>query len=260
MTGLPIQSDWTDWLCVPRQLPPNTVLIATGDVHVRSDLLRETYRALREDVESAISEGMSVNYLLLGDLVDRGPDSSGVLELASQGLDVGGVTQTNLLGNHDDWFLRILRDPIDIHDGEYHTWIDNGGLDTLNSYGVQYAPMGPEDCAALLVGRVPDHHVALLEQLSDHHLVDEYLCVHAGVHPLVPLRDQRQSIFLWIRDGFMEIDYWDHDFTVIHGHTPLETHEIRDHRISIDTGACKTGRLTTVWIEGHHARFLVSHE
>ena len=237
MTELPIRSEWTDWVDAPRPLAPGKVLIATGDVHGRSDLLRATFQTLQGDTENAVVEGRSINYVLLGDLVDRGPDSSGVLELVSQGLGVGGVTQTNLLGNHDDWFLRFLRDPIGSHDGEYHTWIDNGGLETLKSYGISAVPLDLEDCSATLAGRVPDHHVALLEQLIDHHLVDEYLCVHAGVHPIVPLEDQRQSIFLWIRDKFMEVDYWNHDFTVIHGHTPLQAHEVSTAEQIWSTGA-----------------------
>lgn len=190
----------------------------------------------------------------LGDYVDRGPDSRGVIDhLLDHPLPVDKTV--HLLGNHEDAMLRFLDD---IWIGE--SWMGFGGRETLRSYGiapdagmVRYVWLA---AAQTELGSVlPDRHLAFLKRLRLWHREGGYLFVHAGIRPRIELERQRQDDLIWIRNEFLESDA-DHGCVVVHGHSIRREPEIRHNRIGIDTGACFTNRLTALVLEGNEQRFL----
>lgn len=197
---------------------------AIGDIHGCLDLLVDLLA--RIDREAA---GRPYRLICLGDYIDRGPDSAGVvaaLRGRQAGAEPGRVIY--LKGNHEDMLLRALRRP----DAVEH-WLRNGGRETLESFGVRRAEDVPSDILEW-VGRCPTAYE------------DERRCfVHAGLNPAYDRASQRDVDRLWIRDEFLAVD---HDFGryVVHGHTPLREGrpDVRRHRVNLDTGAVYGGRLT----------------
>src|SRR3546814_588415 len=138
--------------------------------------------------------------------------------------------------------------------------MQNGGIETLFSYGLGRGAGGDPDArlAALraqLAAALPAGHLAFLKALRPTHVEGDYLFVHAGIRPGVPLAQQTPEDLLWIREPFLS-DERDHGRVVVHGHTICERPEVFDNRIGIDTGAFATGRLTCLVLEGTTHRFL----
>jgi serine/threonine protein phosphatase 1 len=170
--------------------------------------------------------------ICLGDYVDRGPESRGVVETV-MGL-VDGGSWICLKGNHEDMMIEALR--TDRSGGLGH-WISNGGGETLASYGGEAG--------------VPAAHLDWLEALPLIHLDAHRLYVHAGVKPAVPLVDQEPEALMWIRDLFLNAPAQALPCHVVHGHTPywggkpdLSLPELLPHRTNLDTGAVWTGILS----------------
>ena len=167
-------------------------------------------------------------FVFLGDYVDRGPDSRGVIEylMALQHAQSGNVIC--LMGNHEDMLLAA----IDHSDWE-ERWLRNGGLQTLESYGIAYAAGIPRD------------HSNWLRTLPKFHDDGLRFFVHAGVHPNRPLDQQDEHDLLWIREPFLSSDK-DFGRLVVHGHTPLASGapDIRSNRLNLDTAAVYGGPLT----------------
>jgi serine/threonine protein phosphatase 1 len=192
----------------------------------------------------------------LGDYVDRGPDSRGVIDhLLDHPLPVDETI--HLLGNHEDAMRQFLDD---IWIGE--SWMSFGGRETLQSYGV--APDAALTRHAWLtaaqkkLGQVlPERHLSFLKSLRLWHREGGYLLVHAGIRPRIELERQRRDDLIWIRHEFLESEA-DHGCIVVHGHSIRREPEIRHNRIGIDTGACFTGRLTALVLEGSERRFLAT--
>ncbi|HSG91524.1 MAG TPA: serine/threonine protein phosphatase, partial [Pseudomonadales bacterium] len=165
-----------------------------------------------------------------------------------------GFEAVHLMGNHDDFVLRVLT-------GEDPTlWLMNGGDTTLRSYGIDpLAPAGmgrrDEWLREQLAARLPDEHLAFLRGLRTMHTEGDYVFVHAGVRPGVPIAIQEPKDLLWIREPFLN-SRADHGKVVVHGHTPSEAPEVRANRIGIDTGACYGGKLTALVLEGSDRAFL----
>ncbi len=233
--------------------PDDTRIYAVGDVHGCAGLLEQLQDAIRRDADSAAESRKIVVYL--GDYVDRGPDSAGVLSiLIDRPLD--GIEQVCLKGNHEDFLLRFLEDP-----GICDLWLMNGGRATLRSYGLSVERAGAEDAAAALSdafrARLPDAHLRFLQDLRLSHRAGGYLFVHAGIRPGVDLSQQTADDLLWIRDPFLRSSY-DHGCVVVHGHTPVEAPEVCFNRINIDTGAVWSGCLTALVMHGDRRSFLRS--
>jgi serine/threonine protein phosphatase 1 len=183
--------------------------------------------------------------VFLGDYIDRGPDSKKVLDL----LVTPGRTpeMVFLKGNHETFLLNFLKTPALLDN-----WRQCGGLETLVSYGLK-PPMNPSfnDQARLardLASAMPESHRKFLETLKLSFACGDFLFIHAGLRPLIPIQRQTEDDLLWIRDDFL---LWDKEFEkiVVHGHTPVLEPDIRFNRINIDTGAFATGRLTCMTIE-----------
>ena len=218
---------------------------AIGDIHGHIDLLRRAH-----DLIAADGGGTVVH---LGDLVDRGPDSRGVVEYLRAGV-AAGRPWVVLKGNHDRMFTRFLNDPKQPEPGLRSdlSWLHPGlgGATTLASYGVRNPgdrPVGPVHADAVQV--VPPDHRAFLSALPVLHRTDDAVFVHAGIRPGVALDRQAETDLVWIRAGFLD-DPRDHGTLIVNGHTALDAPTHYGNRLNIDSGAAYGGPLTAVVLEG----------
>lgn len=224
---------------------------AIGDVHGRADMLDN----LLERIEREIAEKpqKKVSIVFLGDLVDRGPSSAEVVErlrtYSPQGASVYFV-----MGNHEEVMLRVLAGEAEL----IASWLRFGGAETLRSYGVdpdQLERMPDPAAVHWLREAIPAEHRAFLKSFSDSIAFGDYLFVHAGIRPGVPLSEQAQSDLRWIREPFLG-DSSDHGVVVVHGHTITNAVEVTPNRIGIDTGAFCTGTLSALAVDGRE-RWLI---
>lgn len=227
-----------------------------GDVHGRADLLRQLHAQIVEDARSAAS-GVHCTVVHLGDYIDRGADSRGVVETLLNG-NLGGFETICLKGNHEDAMLRFLDD-----ETRGAGWLSIGGQATLLSYGVRV----PKDLSPQeelqhiwleLRLRMPLEHLEFLSNLKVKHQAGDYLFVHAGVKPGRPLSEQRPKDMMWIRGEFLR-SRLDHGKMVVHGHSPMERPDVQSNRIGIDTTAYATNVLTCLVLEGRERRFIATH-
>ena len=235
-----------------RKVPRNTRVYAIGDIHGQLALLELLHEMILDDASRAPEARKVIVYL--GDYVDRGPDSAGVIEqILSEPLRDFEVVC--LKGNHEDLLLRFLTDV-----SVASVWLTNGGADTLESYGVtapSFVPV-PSELATLqerFATQLPASHLAFLEGLSYAHTEGNYVFVHAGMVPGVPLAQQSPADLMWIRDEFLYSSE-DYGYVVVHGHTPSDDPEVHRNRINVDTGAFYTGRLTALVLHGEAVAFL----
>ncbi len=232
--------------------PDGHVIYAIGDLHGRSDLMDRMLARIQEDAVSRPAAHRTLVYL--GDYVDRGHDSSGVIDRLVDG-PPEGFEQVCLVGNHESWLLDFR---IDAAAGA--GWFMNGGVATLASYGVPYSHGANrmeqlEDARAAFVEALPQEHLEFLENLSFFWRAGDYVFVHAGVRPGVPLADQDPDDLVWIRDDFLGSSA-DFGAVIVHGHTIRDYPEERPNRIGIDTGAFATGCLTCLRLEGEQREFI----
>lgn len=224
---------------------------AIGDIHGHIGPLRAAHARIAEDRRRCGGDDAPVVHI--GDLVDRGPDSAGVIAHLAEGIDAGRPWIV-LRGNHDRMFTGFLNDHR-YHDSGLRPdmgWLHPrlGGVATLASYGVDAsAPRPPRDLHAEAVRKVPARHRALLAAAPLWHLRGEVLFVHAGIYPGVDLRDQTEDDLVWIRTPFLE-DTRDHGALVVHGHTALDRATHFGNRVDIDSSMAYGGHLTAVVIEG----------
>ena len=229
----------------PPAAPAGSRIYAIGDVHGRLDLLTRLHTLIAADAAEASARRRVVVYL--GDYIDRGPDSRGVIELLLR-QPLPGFEHVHILGNHEDYLLQFLeRAEVGPH------WCAYGGFETLASYGVRAADF--EGARRAFAAAIPPAHVAFLRNLKLTHSEGGYLFVHAGIRPGVALADQQADDLLWIRDEFLDSTD-DFGVCVVHGHTIVETPDQRANRIAIDTGAFFTGRLTALVLNGAERRFI----
>lgn len=227
-------------------LPTGMRVFAVGDIHGRLDLLEQLLGVIESDNQSR-GPIDSLHLVFLGDLVDRGPDSAGVIERLLS-LKASGRSATFLLGNHDEVFLKATLG--DVKATRFLTKI--GGKETILSYGItpdEYLASGFEELTKLLQERVPAEHREFLSGFSDSTRIGDYLFVHAGIRPGVPLEEQVPTDLRWIRGDFLSCNTM-HDAMVVHGHSISEEPELKTNRIGIDTGAFASGRLTALGLEG----------
>lgn len=216
-----------------------------GDVHGCLDLLDKLLADIAED--HAVRGPARGLIVLLGDLIDRGPDSAGVLKRLRE-FDRPDFRLVGLAGNHEEVLLKILAgDPTEVAG-----WLRFGGAETLLSYGVDpkaLDALSPAAAQRRIAEAVPRQDRHFLEQLADSMRFGDFLLVHAGIRPGVPPEQQSLRDLRWIREPFLT-DTRDHGMVVVHGHTISERVEAVGSRIGIDTGAYATGRLTALGIEG----------
>jgi serine/threonine protein phosphatase 1 len=225
--------------------PPGAALYAIGDIHGHSQLLERLLEPARREAAA----GKTVMVVGLGDYVDRGPDTPGVVDRLLDIAHAPNVEARFLRGNHDQLLLDFLAD----HSmGPY--WQRVGGHETLQSYGVE-----PPDSRGhmdawreardLFAANLPPAHLEFYRGLNFSFIWGDYFFAHAGAQPGIPLEQQTAQDLMWIRKVFLEDDR-PFDRIVVHGHTPAEEAHADHRRIGLDTGAYMTGVLSACRFEG----------
>ena len=239
---------------LPR-VPDDVRVYAIGDIHGRLDLFDQLLAKIDADHDARPEKRRIL--ILLGDLVDRGPDSAGVVRRALT-LD-GSSDETHVIaGNHEELFQAALDDDRDA----MRIFARAGGRETILSYGVAtdvYDRTDFDDLSELIRAHLPQEHVDFLARLEDVVEIGDYAFVHAGIRPGVPLKDQRASHLRWIRSEFLD-HRGTHPKMIVHGHTITDRVDERPNRIGIDTGAYESGRLTAIGLDGDQRWFIDTSE
>jgi serine/threonine protein phosphatase 1 len=226
---------------------------AVGDIHGRLDLLDDMLRLIDEDMTSRRPKKTFI--IFLGDLIDRGPDSAGVVERLRTYRPLG-AKPVFLGGNHEEVLLRILAGD----KGVLPSWLKFGGAECAESYGIdpdRLRRMDEESALRLVRSAVPRSHIEFLDSFADTFRFGDYLFVHAGIRPGLALEDQDRHDLRWIREPFLS-DAKEHGFMVVHGHTIVERVIEGPNRISIDTGAYHSGVLTALAVEDDRRWFVAT--
>lgn len=233
------------------QPPKGHRIYAIGDIHGRHDLLTELLDIINEDI--AVHSETRNTCVFLGDYIDRGPESAGVIEHLSS-LSISGADCIFLMGNHEKYLLDLL-----VFGASTHSWFQNGGRATVKSYGIAIdgnkRPSDSDNFHAALKKAIPAKHLKFLGGLKTSWQLGNLFFAHAGVNPARPIDEQRDEDLIWIREKFLNHEK-DHGALIIHGHTPRNEPEVLRNRINIDTGAWQSNYLTAVALENGHCRFL----
>jgi serine/threonine protein phosphatase 1 len=237
---------------VTAHVPEGELLFAIGDIHGRVDLLNRILAQIESDVAS--QQANEKTLVFVGDYVDRGPDSRGVIEILLHGLPES-FSAHFIKGNHEAMLLHFLDDP-----NRLDHWRMNGGEPTMASYGVDVVGLKASGASTnawrdAFMNRLPPAHLDFYRHLALEVSAGDYLFVHAGVRPDVPLDDQDEHDLLWIRDEFLD-SAENLGKVVVHGHTPTVAPVVRPNRIGIDTGAVFSGKLTALRLYGANRSFL----
>ena len=224
-------------------IPPGQRVYAIGDIHGRLDLFAALVDAIEADDASRAKADTAI--VLLGDLVDRGPDSAGVIALA-QALTARRKVRI-VAGNHEEMFLRSFDDT-----ETFRHFLRFGGRETILSYPIDreaYRQADIGEAQVLMQQAVPEADRTFLAGFEDGVTIGDYLFVHAGIRPGVGIDDQSRMDLRWIREPFLS-HAGSHGVMVVHGHTITDEPVIAANRIGIDTGAYRSGRLTALGLEG----------
>jgi len=224
-------------------IPAGVRVYAIGDIHGRLDLLTTVAEAIEADDRSR--EHAKTEIVLLGDLIDRGPDSAAVLQWAQSWQERRGVRI--LAGNHEEMFLLSYTKLEALRH-----FLRFGGYETVLSYQVDRTAMMNADLEAaqqLMCAAVPESDLEFIRSFEDSVVIGDYLFVHAGIMPDIPLPQQQTADLRWIREPFLS-HQGEHGYVVVHGHSITREPEFRSNRIGIDTGAFMSGRLTALGLEG----------
>jgi serine/threonine protein phosphatase 1 len=241
---------------VPRRVfsgPEGKRLYAIGDIHGRRDLLDELLDRIAADIAARPVDAAVL--VFLGDFIDRGPDSAGVIERLSA-LGDFPARAVFLQGNHEEILLRVL----DGEEGLAYDWLGFGGDACVESYNVSSAALKAKEesnIARTLLAAIPERHIAFLRDLGDTVRFGDYLLVHAGIRPGIAIEEQQPHDLRWIRDPFLS-DQHDHGCMVIHGHTISNGVDRRSNRLGIDTGAYRSNVLTAAIVEESELRFIAT--
>jgi serine/threonine protein phosphatase 1 len=231
--------------------PAGTLLYAIGDIHGRSDCLDGAHERIDRDVAERGAQEQATE-IYIGDYVDRGPDSKGVIDrIVARSTKVRLVA---LRGNHEIIMESFLRGQTSFED-----WRRFGGLETVLSYGVDARGLlakggvQPRDLAE----KVPVSHLRFISSLANLHRAGAYCFVHAGLRPGVAIDRQSIADLAWIRDDFLRFS-GNFGAIVVHGHSPVTSVDFLQNRINIDTGAYMTNRLSVLRIDASRATVLES--
>jgi serine/threonine protein phosphatase 1 len=234
-------------------VPDGERVYAIGDIHGRLDLFAALIRAIEEDDRA---RGLAdVTVILLGDLIDRGPHSAGVLKAVRMWQAVRKLRV--ICGNHEEMFLDSF-DDLNVFRG----FMLYGGRETVLSYPVDAAAFEAaelEEAQAMMIGAVPREDIEFIARFEDYVVIGDYLFVHAGIRPGQPLQEQSPQAMRWIREPFLSHAGL-HDRIVVHGHTICDEVELERNRIGIDTGAYMSGRLTAIGLEGDQRWLIEAQE
>lgn len=224
---------------------------AIGDIHGQINMLREAHMRIAKDRARVGDADAPVVHL--GDLVDRGPDSNGVVQYLMDGI-AAGENWIVLQGNHDRMFLWFLEETtrVDPHLFVGLHWLEAriGGVETLESYGVNMTGrrrLGEVHAEAR--ASVPLDQVDFLQARPTSFTRGDVHFVHAGVHPDLALDEQTEDDLVWIRDGFLDSTQ-DHGKLIAHGHTALQHATRYPNRVNLDSSAAYNNHLTAAVFEG----------
>ena len=230
----------------PAILPPGQRIYAIGDIHGCDAQLANLHEVIAEDLARRPVDQPVL--LHIGDYVDRGADTAGVLRRLLTGSSISGMRMVNLVGNHDETMLNALSG-----DRPAATdWLFAGGRAALESYGID--PNSPREAWP---EHVPTEHLDFLRNLTLVHREGGYFFAHAGIRPGVPLERQVREDLLRMRQPFLysEVKF---GAVVVHGHSPVKEPVVRHNRIAIDTGAVFGGKMTCLVLEGETLGFLTA--
>lgn len=234
-------------------IPPGQRVYAIGDIHGRLDLFERMIGAIEED--DRLAEAAETTAILLGDLIDRGPDPAGVVALAREWQARRKLRI--LVGNHEEMFIDSFT-----HQHVLRHFLRYGGEQTLLSYGIcaeELERTTIDELQAAMDDRIPAKDRAFIQSFEDMIVIGGYVFVHAGIAPGIDLDGQQVADLRWIREPFLS-DAAQHSHVVVHGHTITEEVVDRANRIGIDTGAYRHGCLTAVVLEGYRRRFIEVRE
>lgn len=228
--------------------PEGMRLYAVGDIHGRADLLQLMHQQIEDELACDRPDDWRVIHL--GDYVDRGDDSRGVVEFLLERLEADD-RHIALMGNHDERFTMFLRDVT-----EWPNFRNFGGLETARSYGVDFAARDDIEAGhgALSVA-VPAAHVDFLDSRPYSTDFGDFFFCHAGIRPGIPLDRQTRDDLVWIREPFHRYRGL-HPKVIVHGHTPVAQAEVLPNRVNLDTLAYESGRLTALVVEGKEKRLI----
>lgn len=239
-------------------IPDGQRVYAVGDIHGRLDLFERMISTIESDDTARDSAETLV--ILLGDLVDRGPESAKVIAAARAWQQRRPVRL--LMGNHEEMFLRAMEDETALRH-----FLRVGGRETVLSYGLdpnEYRALSIPDLRDRLAEIVPTSDIGFLRAMEDMIRVGDYLFVHAGIDPAVSIEAQHRGDLRWIREPFLSHPE-PFGVCVVHGHTIREDVEVRiprrgrkgwPNRIGIDTGAFRSNRLTAIGLQGSERWFM----
>jgi serine/threonine protein phosphatase 1 len=236
------------------QTAPGERLYVVGDVHGRPDLLERMFAEIeRDDAQRARVARRRI--VTVGDIVDRGPDPCGamqVLETAQQRLP----DLITVLGNHEEMLLRAMRGD----EATIRGWMRVGGAETAESFGVAALAEGADAVpfVAALNRAVPEAWERWMQSWPLTFRSGDYFVCHAGIRPGVALAKQNRNDLLWAREAFLG-DTRDYGAIIVHGHTITEEVELLPNRIGIDTGAYRSGILSAVCLDGPDVAVLAVH-
>jgi serine/threonine protein phosphatase 1 len=233
------------------RVPQGERYYVVGDIHGRLDLFDALIDAIEGDITSGAPATSHV--ILLGDLIDRGPDSAGVIARAREW---GRQRKLRILaGNHEEMFLESFEDQEVLRH-----FLKHGGRETILSYGLpkkEYRSLALDELFARLPEIVPQEDRDYLKAFEEMIVAGDYVFVHAGIDPTRPLDEQRRSDLLWIRERFLR-HKGPLPKIVVHGHTIFDEVKDKRQRIGIDTGAFRSGILTALVLEGDQRRIIQS--
>lgn len=233
-------------------LPDGLRVYAIGDVHGRRDLLDNL---LDQIVADDRARGAADTHIVfLGDLMDRGPDSSGVIDRAIELSQALGDNVHFLMGNHEEVYLGAATGDEKL----VRFFCKIGGRETILSYDIApqvYNELSIEELAVRMPDLLTQRHIDFVKGFKDQIVMGDYAFVHAGVRPGTSIEEQRPKDLRWIREEFI-VDETPHDKLIVHGHTITEDVEECSNRIGIDTGAYMSGVLTALCLEGRDRWYL----
>jgi len=232
-------------------VPEGRRIYAIGDVHGRNDLLQQLLeKIVKDDAERGDAES---EIIFLGDLVDRGPDSAGVLDTAMQLKSAAGNVRF-LMGNHEEVYLAASTG--DEKSVRFFNRI--GGRETILSYDIsmkEYIELDISELAERIPTLFSGDHVDFISGFEDQIVIGDYAFVHAGIRPGVPLSEQRNKDLRWIREEFLAAQE-PHEKVIVYGHTISDDVLEAGNRIGIDTGAYYSDKLTALVLQGSERRYL----
>lgn len=243
---------------IPGTPEKDVAVVAIGDIHGRFDLLQQIITTAKKTIPSYAKR---VDFVLLGDIIDRGDAAIEVLDLVREGIDDFNVIP--ILGNHEQLLLRVLNASDETYKSHWALWRGNGGLNTLENLQIKIPPIvdtAVKEHRPALISALGQERIDFLNQFKSHHRSGNILCVHGGIDPHISLEENfakdkllhDDKHWAWIRDGFLDYDkpYPDQTF-VVHGHTVIPGPKLAPHRIGLDTGACIFGVLSGATFFNH---------